>query len=218
MPSITSPILPIPSPIGKNVPPDEVFCALRWSDVCSLAPLPGFRNATVFDVIEGLTSNLLLSLCGMLLSDFAGLAHAPGCLRFGTRARSLDADTSFLVTVDRAGRDCCVCRSRTSVSQLGGKQASFIHPGKGANSGGETRPLGVLPTGKLTRSLDPLHRPVSSSSRARSRPLKSPRDTTPTILPCRYRKPHPARIELRSPESCHHPAACWGWSNCCCIG
>ena len=30
---------------------------------------------------------------------------------------------------------------------------------------------------------------------------------------CRYRKLHPIRVDLRSAESCHHPAACWRWSN-----
>jgi neurotransmitter:Na+ symporter, NSS family len=49
-----------------------VFSFNLWSDWYPLAALPGFAQATVFDLIDHLTSNLMLPLGGFLLSVFAG--------------------------------------------------------------------------------------------------------------------------------------------------
>jgi NSS family neurotransmitter:Na+ symporter len=43
-----------------------------WAEVRPLAFVPAFRDETVFELIDGLASNLLLPLCGLLLSLFAG--------------------------------------------------------------------------------------------------------------------------------------------------
>jgi NSS family neurotransmitter:Na+ symporter len=44
----------------------------RWAGWFPLAFLPGFATATVFDVIDHLTSNLLLPICGLALAVFGG--------------------------------------------------------------------------------------------------------------------------------------------------
>lgn len=43
-----------------------------WQEVRPLSMFAGFRDETVFDVIDGVASNLLLPLCGLLVSLFAG--------------------------------------------------------------------------------------------------------------------------------------------------
>jgi NSS family neurotransmitter:Na+ symporter len=48
-----------------------------WAEVRPLSMLAGFRDQTVFDVIDGVTSNLLLPLCGLLASLFAGWRMGP---------------------------------------------------------------------------------------------------------------------------------------------
>jgi NSS family neurotransmitter:Na+ symporter len=49
-----------------------VFSFNLWSDWHPLAALPGFERATVFDLLDELTSNLLLPLGGLALAVFAG--------------------------------------------------------------------------------------------------------------------------------------------------
>jgi NSS family neurotransmitter:Na+ symporter len=49
-----------------------VFSFNLWAEARPLALVPGFRDETVFELIDGLASNLLLPLCGLLLSIFAG--------------------------------------------------------------------------------------------------------------------------------------------------
>jgi NSS family neurotransmitter:Na+ symporter len=53
----------------------------RWADWYPLAALEGFATATFFDVIDHLTSNVLLPIGGFALALFAGWAIPPRCLR-----------------------------------------------------------------------------------------------------------------------------------------
>jgi NSS family neurotransmitter:Na+ symporter len=48
-----------------------------WIEVRPLSMLAGFHDDTVFDLIDGFTSNLLLPLCGLLVSLFAGWRMRP---------------------------------------------------------------------------------------------------------------------------------------------
>jgi NSS family neurotransmitter:Na+ symporter len=48
-----------------------------WSDVRPLSAFAGFGEESVFDIVDGLASNLLLPLCGLLLSLFAGWRMRP---------------------------------------------------------------------------------------------------------------------------------------------
>jgi NSS family neurotransmitter:Na+ symporter len=46
----------------------------RWADWYPLAGIPGFAQATVFDLVDHATSNALLPLGGCALAVFAGWA------------------------------------------------------------------------------------------------------------------------------------------------
>jgi NSS family neurotransmitter:Na+ symporter len=48
-----------------------------WAEARPLSMLAGFHDESVFDLIDGFTSNLLLPLCGLLVSLFAGWRMRP---------------------------------------------------------------------------------------------------------------------------------------------
>ena len=43
-----------------------------WSDWFPLGSIPGLEKATLFDLLDGLTSNIMLPMCGFALAIFAG--------------------------------------------------------------------------------------------------------------------------------------------------
>ena len=49
-----------------------VFSFNIWSDVKPLAAIEIFKNATLFDLLDYLTSNIMLPLGGLLIAIFAG--------------------------------------------------------------------------------------------------------------------------------------------------
>ncbi|MEZ5727766.1 MAG: sodium-dependent transporter [Burkholderiaceae bacterium] len=65
----------------------------RWSNWHPLEPLGIFRDATLYDILDWLTSNAMLPAGGLLIALFAGWVAAPGLLadelRLGARATSL---------------------------------------------------------------------------------------------------------------------------------
>jgi NSS family neurotransmitter:Na+ symporter len=48
-----------------------------WADVRPLEWLPGFAHVSVFEAVDGFSSNVLLPTSGLLLSLFAGWRVAP---------------------------------------------------------------------------------------------------------------------------------------------
>jgi NSS family neurotransmitter:Na+ symporter len=85
----------------------SVFSFNIWSGWHPLAAFPTLAQATVFDLLDELTSNVLLPLGGFALAIFAGWALPPRILDQNShipRRRSLAAPPAALC---RARRDCC---------------------------------------------------------------------------------------------------------------
>lgn len=70
-----------------------------WSEVRPLAWLEGFGHLNLFDSIDGLTSNLLLPVCGLMLSIFAGwmMPERMYEAELGHATRRLDITLRFLL-------------------------------------------------------------------------------------------------------------------------
>jgi len=64
-----------------------------WADWFPLASIPGFATATVFDLLDHLTSNMFLPAGGLLLAVFGGWIVPASLfvneLRFGPRAKAI---------------------------------------------------------------------------------------------------------------------------------
>jgi NSS family neurotransmitter:Na+ symporter len=70
-----------------------------WSEVRPLAWLDGFGHLNLFDAVDGFTSNLLLPVCGLALSIFAGwmMPERMYEAELGRATRRLDMTLRFLL-------------------------------------------------------------------------------------------------------------------------